>query len=402
LAKVLISDDDPGVCWALRKALEDSGHKVQVAGSAELGLPMVDAAELVFLDIGLPGMDGFTALEQIEGKPVVVITAHGTLDNAVDAMKKGAFDYLVKPLRSGEIPALVERAVRRTELELEVTRLRRELGSTARLVGTSDSMQQIFKQIATAALSRSPVLLTGEAGTGRELTARAIHDASNLRSEPFHLIEGRYLPEELPDDGTLFVGRIDELTAEAQARLARVAETGAPRVIAATGSELASELHFELAASEIHMPPLRDRRADIPLLVAHFLERVFSFPAGIEAAAMRILEAHTWPGNVAELRNAVEAATVTARGQSIRPEHLPNAVRGEENVEDDEVSAVVTRLLRTLPDGRVHELVQESFERALLRQVLQETGGNQVQSAKRLGIHRTTLRKLMDRYGISS
>ena len=148
------------------------------------------------------------------------------------------------------------------------------------------------------------------------------------------------------------------------------------------------------------MPPLRERRADIPLLVAHFLEREFRYPGGIGTAAMGVLESYDWPDNVRELRNAIEAATVAARGGAIEPEHLPSAVRQVPEADDDEVSRVVTRLVEHARDGHVHDEVQGAFERALLRQVLQATDGNQVQAAKRLGIHRTTLRKLIDRYGL--
>ncbi|MHC4451981.1 MAG: AAA-type ATPase lid domain-containing protein, partial [Planctomycetota bacterium] len=306
--------------------------------------------------------------------------------------------YLVKPLRSEEIPALVERAVKRTELEKEVARLRAELGSSARLVGASRAMQDVFKQIATVALSDAPVLVTGEPGTGRELVARAIHAASRRRDDPFVVNTGRFLPAEISDAGTLFLDEIAELTDEAQARLAR--EEALPRLITSTSVELDRELYLRLAATEIRVPPLRERRADIPLLVAHFLEREFRYPGGMGTAAMGVLESYDWPDNVRELRNAIEAATVAARGGAIEPEHLPSAVRQVPEADDDEVSRVVTRLVEHARDGHVHDEVQGAFERALLRQVLQATDGNQVQAAKRLGIHRTTLRKLIDRYGL--
>jgi len=396
MAKVLIIDDDPGVCWALRKTLEEAGHAVDVAGTAEQGLPRADAAELVFLDIGLPGMDGLQALDRLPGKPVVIITAHGTLDNAVEALQRGAFDYLVKPLRSEEIPALVERAVKRTELEKEVTRLREELGGGSRLVGASRAMQEVFKQVATAALSDAPVLIRGEPGTGRELVARAIHAASSRKEAPFVVNAGRFLPPDLPVEGTLFLDEVGELTEDARARLAR--DEPWPRLIASTSKDLDRDLHLRLAATEIHVPPLRARRADVPLLVAHFLEREFRYPSGIGTAAMAILEAYDWPDNVRELRNAIESATVRARGAAIEPDHLPARVRQVPKPADDEVARVVARLAEHARDGQLHETVLGAFERALLEQVLEESGGNQVQSAKRLGIHRTTLRKLIDRY----
>ncbi|MEM8883757.1 MAG: sigma-54 dependent transcriptional regulator [Planctomycetota bacterium] len=401
MARVLIIDDEPGVCWALQQTLEGAGHEVDVAGTAEQGLPRADEADLVFLDIGLPGMDGLQALGKLPGKPVVIITAHGTLDNAVEAMQKGAFDYLVKPLRSEEIPVLVERALRRTELEQEVGRLRDQLGASTTVVGASRRMQDLFKQIATVALSDAPVRITGEAGAGRTLVARALHRASARRDAPCVVVEGRFLPSDLPVDGSLVVKDPLDLTDADRTRLLRSIEAGdGPRVMTTSGEPLPDELAARVGGVSIHVPPLRERRADIPLLVAHFLEREFRYDGGVGTATMTLLEGYDWPGNVRELRHAIEVATVQARGAALVPEHFPPTVREVREADDDDVSRVVTRLLERIPDGRLHELVQESFERALLEQVLQATGGNQVQSAKRLGIHRTTLRKLMDRYGL--
>jgi len=194
----------------------------------------------------------------------------------------------------------------------------------------------------------------------------------------------------------LFLDEVGELTDDARARLAR--EEAWPRLIASTSKDLDRDLHLRLAASEIRVPPLRERRADIPLLVAHFLEREFKYPAGIGKEAVAELEAYDWPDNVRELRNAVEAATVRARGGVIEPDHLPASVRGVAEPDDDEVSRAVTRQLERAREGHLHDEVLGRFERALLVQVLQATEGNQVQAAKRLGIHRTTLRKLINRY----
>jgi len=451
MAKVLIIDDEPGVCWALRKTLEEAGHETAIAGTAEQGLPLAADAELVFLDIGLPGMDGLKALERLDGVPVVIITAHGTLENAVEALQKGAFDYLVKPLRSEEIPALVQRAVRRAELEREVTTLRAQLdarGPAAPLKGTTRAMQDVFKQVATVALSDAGVLVYGESGTGKELVARTIHDSSSRRDGPFEPIDCGALPEALveselfgyekgaftgavarkrgrierADGGTLFLDEVGELPPASQSKFLRflaereIVRVGGGeripvdvRVVAASNRDLREEveagrfrqdLYYRLAVTEIHIPPLRTRVDDVPLLVAHFLQTELDYAGEMTADAMKVLERYDWPGNVRELRNAVEAATVTARGGSILPEHLPGSVRRVAEAAPDDVARVVMRIAGHAADGEKFEAVQSAVEHALLSQVLQQTGGNQLQAAKRLGIHRTTLRKLMDKYGL--
>jgi len=451
MARILIIDDDPGVCWALRRALEAARHSVEVAGTAEQGLPLVRGKDLLFLDIGLPGMNGLDALERVKGVPVVIITAHGTIDNAVEAIRRGAFDYLVKPLRPEEIPALAERAVRRTELEREVARLRRELSDrrgAAPLKGTTRAMQEVFKQVATVALSDAPVLLRGESGTGKELVARTIHAASRRAGGPFEPVDCAALPEglletelfghekgaftgaigrktgrfELADRGTLFLDEIGELAAASQAKLLRflaereIVRLGGTeriavdaRIIAATNRDLRAlvkeggfreDLFFRLAVTEIHLPPLRERADDIPILVAHFLESEFRYPGGVTEGAMAALRRHSWPGNVRELRNAIEAATVGARGAPIQPEHLPEWVSGPGAAGADETEKAVARVADAATEGRKYEAVRDRFERALVKHVLALCAGNQVKTARELGIHRTTLRKLIEKYGL--
>ena len=452
MARVLIIDDDPGVCWALRKALEAAEHSVETVGTAEQGLPLVRGHDLVFLDIGLPGMDGLQALEHLDGVPVVIITAHGTVENAVEALRLGAFDYLVKPLRAEELPALVERAVRRTALEREVADLRGELNrrqGAAPLKGTTPAMQDVFKQIATVALSDAPVLIRGESGTGKELVARTVHESSRRRSGPFEPIDCGALPEnlleselygfergaftgavarkpgriEIADGGTLFLDEVAELTPSSQAKLLRflserelVRLGGTERIavdvrlVAASHRDLRSaceqgtfreDLFYRLAVTEIQLPPLRDRRDDIPLLVAYFLEQEFEYGGDLGEQAMAILSRYSWPGNVRELRNAVESATVKARGATIGPDHLPPYVTGTGRAGEDEIGRMVAAIADAAPEGGKHEAVTDAFERGLIRHLLGLTGGNQVQAAKQLGIHRTTLRKLIEKHGIS-
>jgi len=448
MAKVLIIDDEPGVCGPLRCALESAGHSVETAGTAEQGLPRVRDHDLVFLDIALPGMTGLDALDRLHDVPVVVITAHGTVENAVEALRRGAFDYLVKPLRSEELPALVERAVRRSALEREVAQLRRELkerSGASPLHGSNRAMQEVFKQIATVAMSDAPVLIRGESGTGKELVARTIHRASRRRDGPFEPIDCGALPEtlieselygyergaftgavtrkqgriELAHGGTLFLDEVGELPAPAQAKLLRflaereiVRVGGAERIqvdvrlIAATHRDLRAEiergefredLYYRLAVTEVRLPPLRERRDDIPLLVAHFLEEL-RYRGGMGEGALERLAAYGWPGNVRELRNAVEAATVRARGGVVLPEHLPAFVAGAAGTGADDVARVVARVADAAPEGGKYDAVRDAFEGALVAHAIGLTGGNQVQAARLLGVHRTTLRKLLEKF----
>ena len=445
MSKVLIIDDEPAICWALQKALEEAGHSVETAGTAEQGLPLARGKDLVFLDIALPGMNGLEALGKLPNLPVVIITAHGTVENAVEALKRGAFDYLVKPLRAEELPALVDRAVKRSALEAEVTRLRGELNErqgSSPLLGATPAMQEVFKQIATVAMSDAPVLIRGESGTGKELVARTIHAASRRASGPFEPIDCGAVPEglleselyghekgaftgairrkpgriELADKGTLFLDEIGELSPASQAKLLRfLAERELIRVggverlaidvrlITATHrdlrEELREDLYYRLAVSEIVLPPLRSRRDDIPLLVARFLEQEFHYAGEFSEEAMTCLARHAWPGNVRELRNAIEAATVKARGGTILPDHLPDSTRATGTATDFEVGRLVAKIADASDTGRKYESVHDAFEKSLVEHILGLTGNNQVQAAKQLGIHRTTLRKLIEKYG---
>jgi len=449
--RILIIDDERSVCWALEKVLREAGHDVVAAATAEQGLPQAGEADLVFLDIGLPGMSGLEALDRLRGTPVVVITAHGTLENAVEALRRGAFEYLVKPLRAEEVAPVVERALRRAALEKEVARLRAQLQERrddAPLRGASRAMQEVFKQIATVAMADAPVLVLGESGTGKELVARTIHLASRRASGPFEPIDCGALPEslleselfghergaftgavalkrgriELAHGGTLFLDEVGELPEASQAKLLRflaereIVRVGGgariavdARVIAATHKDLRAavaersfreDLYYRLAVTEIRLPPLRERREDIPLLVAHFLEREFRYSGAMSRDAMELLRAHLWPGNVRELRNAVEAATVNARGGTVLVEHLPDTVRAAPETRREEIDALAARLVDAAPEGSKYDAVREAFERAAVGHVLRVCGGNQVRAARQLGIHRTTLRKLIEKYGL--
>jgi DNA-binding NtrC family response regulator len=457
-ASVFVVDDEPGICRALEKFFERRGDACRSFPRAEEALAAAATArpDLVILDVRLPGMSGLDALPRfralVPAPAVVVVTAHGTLDVAVDAIRLGALDYLPKPMDLAQVGAVADRALATRAAALDPDP---EANPAALLVGRSAGMQEVFKKVGALALSDVPVLVTGESGTGKEMVARAIHRASRRAAGPFEPLDCASLPETLfeselfghergaftgavarrvgrlerAEGGTLFLDEVAEIPPTAQAKLLRFLEsrtferlggsgpaTVDARVIAATHRDLAErirlglfreDLFYRLDVVTIRIPPLRERPDDVPLLVAHFLAQGRGGPTGgISREALDRLMAHPWPGNVRELRNAVEHARVLARGEPILPENLPPTVRGGTTPagEDDAlIRAVVRRFVAEAGDaeGDLHGSLSARFEKPLLEEVLARTSGNQVKAAKILGIHRTTLRERMERYGIT-
>jgi DNA-binding NtrC family response regulator len=461
-ASVFVVDDEPGICRALERFFAGRGDSCRAFPRAEEAL---DAAaegkspDLVILDVRLPGISGIDALPRFRALPgppaVVVITAHGTLDLAVDAVRLGAHDYLAKPMDLAQVAAVADRALAsRAAAAAPAPDPGADPG--ALLVGRSGAMQEVFKKIGALALSDVPVLVRGESGTGKEMAARAIHRASRRAAGPFETVDCASLPETLfeselfghergaftgavarrvgrlerSEGGTLFLDEVAEIPPASQAKLLRFLETrtferlgGAgptavdARVIAATHRDLPErirqglfreDLFYRLDVVTVRVPALRERPEDIPLLVAHFLAQDRGSPAGgISKEAIDRLMAHPWPGNVRELRNAVEHARVLARGAPILPSHLPPAVGGAASASPGEDDALIRAVVRRLvaesgeEEGDLHGRLSARFEKPLLEEVLARTGGNQVRAARILGIHRTTLRERMERYGIA-
>ncbi len=381
MAHVMVLDDEPGICWAFRSFLGDDGHRVSVASTAEQGLERAsgDPPDVLFLDVRLPGMDGLDALERFRQvsprTSVVVMTAHGTMQTAVRAVRGGAFDYLSKPFDLDQARALVSRAL---ESQERVTEPTGDAEPTGTLIGRAPSMQAVFKKVAVAASCDQPVLITGESGTGKELVARAIHHHGDRAREPFEAIHLAAMPESLVErelfghergaftgaesaspglldragHGTVFFDEIGEAPASIQAKLLRVLDGGEyrpvgggpvrnlrARVVAATNRELGeriqtgdfrADLFYRLAVLPIEMPALRERMDDVPMLWDHHLKRVsprHSTPLSVESPLGQALMAYHWPGNVRELRNVVEQAARLAGGGPIHPEHLPLTMR---------------------------------------------------------------------------
>ncbi|MCP9468980.1 MAG: sigma-54 dependent transcriptional regulator [Nitrospira sp.] len=443
---ILVVDDDADMRELAQDMLKDRGHQVSVAGSGEEALKLLAEEDyaVVLTDLRMKGMQGLELLNQIKREypevNVVLMTAFGSVDTAVEAMKHGASDYLTKPVKKDELIRVVERVIREAALRREVDRLRKEVRkeySFHQILGKSKAIQAVFDLIRRVADSPTNVLITGESGTGKELVAKAIHYNSSRKEAPFVPVNCAAIPEQLLESelfghmrgaftdakvdkrglfeeaqkGTLFLDEISELPLMLQAKLLRaiqekeIRRVGATkpiavdvRIIAATNLNLADEvknkrfredLYYRLNVIELKLPPLRERREDIPLLVDAFLKKCAEtggkLVKGISEAALAMLIDYAWPGNVRELENVIERAVTLSRGDKVSPDDLPPAVqgaRGDRRVLDEAAE-------KSLP---LHEV-----EKEYIKKILEKTGGNKYQAAHVLGIDRKTLyRKLAE------
>jgi two-component system, NtrC family, nitrogen regulation response regulator GlnG len=464
--RVLVADDEPSIRFVLRETLGAIGCEVvevESGDGAEAAL-LGGRFDLAFLDIRMPGPSGLELLERARASgreaSVVIMTAQNTLENAVEAMKRGALDYLVKPFAMAEVEALVAKALRVRALEREVAALRREVGGRIapgdRLVGRSAALLEVFKTVGRVAARNLAVLVTGESGTGKELVARAIHAASPRASEPFVAVNTAAIPRELLESelfghergaftgavaprvghfreaagGTLFLDEIGDMAGDLQAKLLRVLQSGEVtpvggrqpervdvRIIAATHRDLDAaaargefreDLLYRLRVVPIHIPPLRERREDVRVLAQHFVERwateLVGQPRFLSEAALAKLEAHPWPGNVRELENAVKRVLVLAPAEMLSPEDFaflePPPREGPAAASLEELVAAEAGAALDAGERDLHQRLLERVERPLLEQVLARTGGNQIRAAALLGINRNTLRKKIAELGI--
>lgn len=441
---VLVVDDDADMRELVHDMLKDRGHQVMTAGSGSDALRLLGEQDfaVVLTDLRMKGMQGLELLTEIRrANPdigVILMTAFGSVETAVEAMKHGASDYLTKPVKKDEMVRVVERVVRETSLRREVGRLRREIHkeySFHQILGKSKAIQAVFDLIRRVADSPTNVLITGESGTGKELVAKAIHYNSDRKDAPFVPVNCAAIPEPLLESelfghmrgaftdakmdkrglfeeaqkGTLFLDEISELPVMLQAKILRaiqekeIRRVGANkpiavdvRIIAATNLNLSEEvkakrfrddLYYRLNVIELKLPPLRERREDIPLLVDAFLKKCGASRGkevkGVSESALAMLMDYGWPGNVRELENIIERAVTLTRGDKIVPEDLPPTIqgsRGDRRVLDDAAE-------RTLP--------LEAVEKEYILKILEKMGGNKYQAAHALGIDRKTLyRKL--------
>lgn len=472
-AIILVVDDEPAICWGFEKMLTGEGHRVVTASSAEEGLQLAEqqTPTVVLLDVRLPGQDGISALPAFHtatrGAPIIVMTAFGDLDTAVGAVQNGACDYLTKPFRLEDALQTCRKALRLAAQASQPSpgKQPKRAAPAGALIGRSAAMQQAFRQIALVADSELSVLITGETGTGKELVAAAIHRHSSRSSGVYlpiapvalneNLIESELFGHqrgaftgagedraglfEQAEGGTILLDEIGELPISTQAKLLRVLESGQyarvgdvtlresnVRVLAATNCDLhdavqqgafREDLYYRLNGLHIHLPPLRERCEDIPLLCEHFLNDL-NYPnptSAVDEELLADLRQRDWYGNVRELRNAVEHAAVVARGRPLNIADFPKpqapmADAASPNSAADpllpDVSGAVSNWTAIQiadadePMTDLHERLLHAVEPALLAQVLKHTQGNRAKAAEILGIHRGTLRERLRNYGL--
>jgi two-component system nitrogen regulation response regulator GlnG len=429
-ARILIADDEESIRFVLRDALESAGHEVDEVDDGDAALDALAKGhyQLAFLDIRMPGPSGLELLDRLTALGVdtaaVIITAQNTMENAVEAMKRGALDYLVKPFSLATAVALAEKALRTRTLHEEVRRLRREVSRSVtpgggRIVGKSAAMLEIFKTIGKVAPRNVPVLITGESGTGKELVANAIHASSNRADQPFVVVNAAAIPRELLESelfghergaftgavearagrfreasrGTLFLDEIGDMPVELQAKLLRVLQSGEvvsvggrgvdhvdARVVAATHRDLDAEVRagrfredllYRLRVVPIEMPPLRDRPEDIGVLARTFVNRyageLSEGPTGLADATIERLEAHDWPGNVRELENAVKRALVLHSGGVLTPDDFEFLGRRPARAEDAADGSTLADVIA----GEVADALDEPDPTDIYRRILE-------------------------------
>lgn len=466
MAHLLIIDDEPSICWGLKKLFESLGHVVRTASSAETGLREADKSpkpDAVFLDVRLPGIDGIAAMpplrEKLPDAPIIVMTAHGELETAVAAIRNGAFEYLTKPFDLTLAEKVLDRALRRRPNSTALPAA--TPGLQDQIVGRSPVLQEVFKLIALVAGSEACVLVSGESGTGKELVARAIHRFSRRSAGPFVPVHVAALSPMLAESelfghvrgafagaeasriglleqahgGTVFLDEVADIPLPLQIKLLRALEHGeiVPvgsdkprsinfRLISASHQRLSEkiaaglfrhDLFFRLVTFQIELPPLRERGTDILELTEHFITTLadknqLQRPS-LSKRAEAELSRRPWHGNVRELHNAIEHAVIVARGGQIEPDHLPPPAPAPGKPADVTPTDALSQLIRQWAESRLREEGEQEdlYERflsvvepALLSATLAHELGQCTSAAKRLGLHRHTLRKKLDQYGI--
>lgn len=465
--QVLIVDDEPNLRKILAAQLSRDGYEVLLAEDGEQGLAMLreNHIDLVVTDLKMPKVDGMTllreALREQPELPIVMITAHGTVDTAVEALKLGAFDYLTKPFDKDEVrqvvaKALKTRALAQVEATADVVGRKGESGARFGIIGQSPGLTDLYAVLERVADSPTTVLITGESGTGKELVARALHEHSTRKDKPFIKVNCAAIPKELIESelfgyergaftgavsskpgrfelangGTLFLDEVGEIPVEMQVKLLRALQESEfervggiktihvdVRLVAATNRDLKKliaaqafreDLFYRLNVVSIRLPALRERDTDIPLLVEHFLakfnERLKKQVSGVEPEALDILSAYTWPGNIRELENVMERSVLFCDAQKLRVEDLPGELRGTAG--SLAPSSFEGGVLSDLPlpsEGGLKEHVKVAMsrlERDLLSRALKQTSGNVTHAARLLKISRKGLQLKMKELGL--
>ena len=447
--RVLIVDDEPGIRQAVKQVLEYEGMEVRAAGSGGEAITVYPdfRPHVVFLDVKMAGLDGLETLNRLRdldpGAVIVMISGHGTIATAVQATQRGAFDFLEKPLDSDRLLVTVRKAAEHADLVVENLRLREAVSRRHAMVGTSPALESTRELIRRVGPTSARVLITGDNGTGKELVARALHEASPRRGKAFIEVNCAAIPGELieselfghmkgsftgafadragkfeqADGGTLFLDEVGDMSLAAQAKLLRVLQEGVVtriggakaievdvRVLAATNKDLSEEiaetrfredLLYRLNVVEIHVPPLEERRGDIPDLVAHFTSQIAAGTGatarGFSAEAVQRLQRRNWPGNVRELRNAVERLLILSPGREVAAADVDRILPAEG---DDLYTGAE-------PDGgHTFESFKQDAERGFLAQQLREHDWNVSETARALKMPRSNLYKKIERYGL--
>lgn len=473
--KILVVDDEKNLCWILKRLFTQKGYIVDEANTGREALAKLEknSYNLIFLDIIMPDILGFEILEKIKtlslAPPVIIMTAQSTMKNAVEAMKRGAFDYITKPFELSEIESITAKALEAFEKNLK----EKEIKTTNRgekseedeytIVGKSHAINSVFKIIGKVANSDVTVLIQGERGTGKELVARAIHYNSNRAKNPFVSVNCAAIPRELLESelfgyekgaftgavdrkigkfelahtGTIFLDEIGDMPLELQAKILRVIEEKEivpiggtkpikidTRIISATNQDLIeliknkmfrADLYDRLNQIPIFLPPLRERREDIPLLVKHFLtmfSKEMRVKKTITQDALNFLKAYDWPGNVRELQNAVRRAFIISPNNVLDKQDflfIAKSLSKEDMIQELSLEEIIdwklSEFIKIIQSGEmenVYDFVISQVEKPLIKKILIMTKGNQIKAAKILGINRNTLRKKIKQFGFNS
>ncbi len=449
--RVLIVDDEDAVRSSLKMIFEYEGYEVLVAANGPVGLKIAEQEQpdLVFLDIKMPQMDGLEVLKKLKERdaspPVVILSGHGTVKTAVEAVKLGAFDFIEKPPESERILIAARNALGQKRLVEENRRLKLVFDERYRMIGRSAALEKVWDAVGRAAPTNATVLITGESGVGKELVARAIHRNSLRKDEAFVQVNCAAIPEELIESelfghekgsftgatekqigkfelahkGTIFLDEVGDMSLRTQAKVLRVLQEGEVerigsqktiqvdvRVIAATNKKLEEEieqghfredLFFRLSVLPIRVPPLRERPEDIAPLVEHFVRQFCAEnnfrPKAFAPSAMDALCRHPWRGNVRELKNAIERLLIMVESEEIRPEHLSEVLRRPAGAPDETAALPAAGTLRDFKEGA---------ERAFLVQKLRENSWNISATAAAIGTPRSNLYKKLEAYGITT
>lgn len=446
--RILVADDEEASRKGLQALLSNWGYEVEGAADGQEAVEKAAAflPAVVISDLVMPKLDGLELLKSLQADlpfaTIIILTGHATVETAVAAMKQGAYDYLTKPVDVPRLRLLVEKALEKGQALRDVSLMRRRLQQvwgSGKLVGKSRAMQEVYRLVDLAAPTPAPVLITGESGTGKELVARSLHELSPRSTGPFVAVNCSAIPEtlleseifghekgaftgalerragcfEVAHGGTLFLDEIAEMGPGIQAKFLRILQEGTVRrlggktelkvdvrVLAATNKDpvkalkegtFREDLYFRLNVLTIPLPPLRERRDDIPLLIGAFVEefngKYGKRIASVDGAAERILLGYPWPGNVRELRNTIERAIIVCEGDLIAPAHLPPSLTGQTPAESaDSV---------TVPVG----ITVEEAEKALILKTLASVSNNKARAAGILGISLKTLHNKLHRYG---